>query len=136
MAKANREWRPRMPATLKTKPADGNSQRPDRPDDRLLRLLLGGVRLTHAEIDAGMQIQVELARSLKKLGPVPKEPGPHATRYFQAAVDAIEASKQRQVELLGIDRYLAIVNASGAVSRTRGDIEMSMEAPPPGTTRH
>jgi hypothetical protein len=130
MANHHGGWQPRMPIMAGPESAD------DENDDQILSLILGGVSVTQAEIQAGWQIQLELAEALEQLGPVPEADDPGFEVHCLGTIDAIREATRRHIGILGMERYLAILNAGGLVSWTRAEIEMDLEFPPTGSTRH
>jgi hypothetical protein len=133
MANNHGGWQPRMPASARLGSADDES---NDPDDPAWRLTLGGVSVTQAEIQAGLQIQLELTDVLEQLGPVPEVGDPGFEVHCLSTIHAIREATRRHIGILGMDRYLAILNAGGLVSWTRAEIEMDLDFPPPSSTRH
>jgi hypothetical protein len=133
MANHHGGWRPPMPAMARLGSADGEN---DDPDDPTWELTLGGVSVTQAEIQAALQIQVELTDALEQLGPIPAANDPGFEGHCLSTIDAIREATRRHVGVLGMERYQAILNASGLVSRTRAEIEMNLDFPPPASARH
>jgi hypothetical protein len=133
MANHHGGWQPRMPASARLGSADDEN---DENDDQTFSLILGGVSVTQAEIQAGLQIQFELTEALEQLGPVPEADDPGFEVHCLSTIDAIREATRRHVGVLGMERYLAILNAGGLVSWTRAEIEMDLDFPPTGSTRH
>jgi hypothetical protein len=133
MANNHRGRQPPMPAMAGPGSADDET---DDRDVQTMGLILGGVSVTDAEMQSAFQIQLELTEALEQLGPVPEAGDPRLEIHCRGTIDAIRVATRRHIGVLGMDRYLAILNAGGLVSWTRAEIEMNLELPPTGSARH